>query len=128
MMRKFDFGPNAIGARNTVYYDETTGELICRDTQPAEVVQEIIDENKIWRDTERTDRHNQPPTGGRKVASIPITLWQSWRFEWMRNHRDKFTWGTYELMRLSEPENAVFLTTNKPLPKYGSAREFPVMV
>ena len=125
-MDKFVLGRNEGGVENVVWFDEPTGMLYCADIQSGAVNQKIIDENALWRATERDDRPNAPGSQGKKIASIPITLWQAWRFEWMRRHRDRWTWQTFELMQLAKPEHKAFLTTNKTIPRFGP-RDRPVM-
>ena len=118
-MERWHLGHNGGGVENIVHFDESTGELWCGDYQSLAVNQAIVDENKLWRDTERHDRancHGAPGVAqGRKIASIPITLWQHWRNQWKAHHADKWTWQTFELMKLALPENAELLTTGKPI-------------
>ena len=128
-MHKWTVGYNEGGVENVAWFDEHTGEYIVGDAQSGVVNQNIIDENALWRSTERGDRHNHAPGAaeGRKIASIPITIWHSWRKEWMENHHNEWTWQTYELMKLADPDNAAFLTTNKAIPTHGP-RDRPQMV
>ena len=124
---KWHLGFNGGGVENIAFFDDDANELIVGDVQRKAVNQTIVDENTLWKATERDDRPNVPGTQGRKIASIPITLWQAWRFEWMRHYRDKWTWQTYELMQLAKPEHAELLATNKPIPRFGP-RDRPIMV
>ena len=127
MLHKYELGHNENGTRTVAWFDDDTCEMITRDIQSADVNQKIIDNNKMWRDTERSDRHNQPPDQGIKVASIPITIWHNWKRDWERNFKDKWTWQTYELIKLNDPENAAFRATNKSIPTRGP-RDQSIMV
>ena len=119
MLHKSLMDVNEGGVQNWVYYDDEDSSLHCMDVQPGYVNQEILEENKRWRerDDERYQSEWAPATENlRKVASIPITMWTNWRREWDRQHRDTFTWDTFLLMRLHRPEYAELLTTNRPFP------------
>ena len=117
-MDHWRLGTNAGGVENHVWFDEPTGQLYCTDIQPKSVNDRIAAENKLWRDTEKPVTR-RPPDKGRKIASIPITMWQQWRSDWKRHHSDRWTWQTFELLKLAQPENGWLLTTNDIIPTYG---------
>lgn len=119
-MDRFYLGSNAGGVDNYAFFDEPTGELRVIDYQSGQVIQSILDENAAWRQSERHDFHTvdmrrrENDGRGRKVASIPVTVWVNWRREWMRHWRDVFTYQTFLLRKLHDPENRAFLTTERP--------------
>ena len=128
-MERWHLGFNGGGVENIVWYDEPTGHLYCSDIQRGGVNAAILDENAHWRSTESDRIHNNAPGSpeGRKIASIPITMWQNWRREWKAHHADQWTWQTFELMKLADPDNANLLTTDKAIPTHGP-RDRPQMV
>ena len=114
-MDRWFLGSNGGGVENWAFYDDQDQSLTAIDYQSGDTIQGILDENAIWR---QRDQHHYSPadTQGKKVASVPITIWMNWRRDWMSRFRGKFTWQTYELMLLQRPENKFLLTTEAPIP------------
>ena len=112
-------GTNEGGVENWAYYNDDTGELVCQDRQPGHAVQSILDENARWRRNERERSLHKMPLEhrpkGRKVASIPITMWVNWRREWQQQRC--FTWQTFLMQRLHDPQYKNLLTTEQPFPE-----------
>ena len=115
-MQRFWLGSNEGGVDNYAFYDEPENSLICTDFQSGDVIQDILDENAVWRREERETEGQPGKAQGRKIASIPITVWQNWRRDWMERWSDTFLWQTYELIRLHHPDNKALLTTENPFP------------
>ena len=115
-MDKHLLSVNSGGVENWAFYDDDTRSLYCMDVQRGHVNQRILDANEDWRKAERLG--DLPKRQGRHIARIPITIWTNWRREWMSMYRDMMHWQTFELIRLHDPANKKFLTTERPFPDH----------
>lgn len=105
-MKHFDFGTNEGGVQNIVSIGDD-GTIVARDVQSAAVNQVILDECAEMRaltSNMRPGSTHNPDAQGYIAAKIPITIWQTWRREWMEKYRQYFTWQTYEIMKINSPE------------------------
>ena len=116
-MNRWSLGVNDGGVESVVYYDADTDRMLAFDMQSAATNQVIADEAKKWRDAEAAGKLN-PEGKMRLAAKIPITLWQSLRWQWMKKRKSGYdkTWQTFELWALRHPAVQEYLCTNKPLP------------
>ena len=96
-------------------WDDNARQSEILTQQPGRVVQQILDGNKLWRDEIR-GRNEPRASKGEKIASIPITLWQRWRYDWREHWADVFRWQTYLLRKLHDPAYKNLLTTENPFP------------
>lgn len=81
-------------------------ELIAADVTPGNRVQRILDVNQ----RHRIDRDHNPHAHGRLAASIDPVVYQNWRREWRQNHKDRWTWKTYLIMKLNSRDYSHFRT------------------
>jgi hypothetical protein len=44
------------------------------------------------------------------AATIPINTYQAWKKEWREHWADKFTWSTFEVMKLNSRDNCKLRT------------------
>jgi len=104
---KHSLGYNWNGTQTVV--SEEDGFLYMEDRQTARANQAILDNNARFR---AQGRHPNRQAHGRLAASIPITVYQGWRKEWERGHKDKWTWKTFLTMKLNSRDYS-FLKTNE---------------
>lgn len=69
------------------------------DEMSGRATQAILDQNA----RDRAEGHN-PHAIGRHAARVPLTLLESWRQDWKRNHKDKWEWSTFLAMKLNSAD------------------------
>lgn len=84
-----------------MHVEENTNTLHFTETMPGEVVGQILDANH----EKRRDGHNKKAEG-RHVASMPSTLWWSWKKEWKANASNAMTWQEFLVKKLNDPHYA----------------------
>ena len=104
-MQKHNLGWNWNGTQTQIHVDDN--EIITTDVQTARANQAIIDRNQRLRALGKTPNR---AAHGRIAASIPITVYQTWRKEWQTTHRDTWTWKTYLSMKLNSRDYSYLKT------------------
>lgn len=99
-MASFDFGENWNGVRSKLHVLDDS--IVIQDHMDA---QPILDQNARMRNQARRMRN------GYHAASIPVTIYYEWRKEWMREHRQHWTWKTYLASKLNSREWMKLRTT-----------------
>lgn len=85
-------------------------ELVTADVTPGNRIQKILDVNNRHRiDGVRENGLLRP------AASIDPVIYMGWKRDWRENHRDKWTWKTYLVMKLNSRDFSYFRTQDSKI-------------
>lgn len=107
MGKKILLDNSVTGVQHSVEIDHDGDAMTLVEHTPTSV------ENAILDDCARMRTLHQKGGGLQHAARIPINTYNAWRKEWREKYADKFTWPTFEIMKLNSRENCRLRTGNK---------------
>lgn len=98
-MQEFLLDISPTGVHHRAHISHDGDELILEEYTPTLIENEILDSCARLRSLHQTGRHFQ------HAARIPINTYHAWKKEWREKFSDKFTWQTFEAMKLNNRDN-----------------------
>lgn len=93
------------GVQHSVEIDNDGGGFTAIEYTPDSIEHEILDGCARMRSL-----HQRKGAGLQHAARIPINTYNIWKKEWREHWADKFTWPTFEVMKLNSRDNSKMRT------------------
>lgn len=107
-MSKLLLDVSPTGVQHFAQVDDDGDTLTLVEHTPTIVEQHILDECAKKRSLSQVRGRNF-----QHAAQIPINTYQAWKKEWREKYADKWTWQTFEVMKLNSRDNCKLRTGHK---------------